>query len=580
MSSDAKRWWKEGVCYQVWPASFNDSNDDGHGDLQGLISKLDYLKDLGVDFIWLSPCYASPKHDQGYDISNYEEIDPDFGTLQDMDHLIKGVHDRGMKLLLDLVVNHTSTEHKWFQESMKSRNNEYSDYYIWRDPKVVDGKKVEPNNWGSVFGGSAWKYVEARDQYYLHIFLETQADVNWEESKVRQAMYKTAIRFWLDRGIDGFRVDACNIYSKPQDFPDAEIKDPSNKYQALPPMIADGPRMHEFMTEQRREALNPYGDIVMIGELGFAGEEQLMKYLDPINRELDMVFDMSVVAPNGFMWSGDGKEKEDFSLRVVRKGFALPQRVISELDRWATVFIENHDQPRSVSKYGSSNPELYFASGRCLALLLSTLSGTLFLYQGQEIGMANLPLNWPLSDLRDNWWGNRFNEIIGKYGPDSEQLQNAREDFQNHGRDHSRTPMQWTNEEPAAGFSKVKPWIKPNPTYKEGITVEEEQKDPQSLYHFWKKALALRKSNLETFVYGKTKFLDTENDKILYMAKYSEKSEKPNTVVVLNFTDEVQSLEWPSEIDIKSLGEVLLGTFDSIEKEKLAPREGRVYKLL
>jgi oligo-1,6-glucosidase len=580
MAAADRKWWKEAVCYQVWPASFKDSNGDGLGDLPGILSKLDYLKSLGVDAVWISPMYDSPRNDMGYDVRDYENVDPDFGTLQDVDNLIKGLHDRGMRLLLDLVVNHTSDEHKWFQESKKSRDNPYSDYYIWRDPKIVDGNKVEPNNWASVFGGSAWKYVPERDQYYFHLFLVSQPDVNWEVAEVRQAVYKTSIKFWLERGVDGFRVDAVNVYCKDTTFPDAEVADPKDKFHGpLWKAIVDGPRMHEWLQEQRRDACDPYGDIVLIGEGGGANEEESVKYIDPKNRELDMTFDMGVVWPEESNQVAIEEWVSTFSLKAFRRGWEKPQRLMIEHGVWSTVFLENHDNPRSVTKFGSTNPALRWQSARLLALLLGTLSGTLFLYQGQEIGMSGMPKEWPLSEQRDSGWINYWKEMHAKYPDDATMKEKAINAFHTRGRDHARTPVQWSSEE-HAGFGSAKPWIRVNENFREGVNVADQEKDDSSVLNYWRQVVAFRKKYPDILIYGHTKFLARDNEKVLFFTKSLAEEIDPKALVVLNFTDEALPLQLPQEIPANKLGDVLLGTHSDRKTDTLESREGRVYQLL
>jgi oligo-1,6-glucosidase len=431
-------WWKNGIAYQIWPASYKDSNADGFGDIPGIISTLDYLKDLGIDIIWLSPHYDSPQHDMGYDISNYEEVWWKYGTMADMDKLLKEVHSRGMRLILDLVVNHTSSEHQWFKESRKSKDNDYSDWYMWRDPKYVNGERQPPNNWMSIFGGSAWEYVPERDQYYLHVFLKQQPDLNWENPVTRKAIYKTAIEFWLDKGVDGFRVDTVNLYSKNTKFPDASITSPGEKYQKPFEHILDGPRMHEWLKEQRRDVLDKYNEIVLVGELGPADDETIIKYVSSDSRELDMIFDFGMIRV--------GREEVDphltwkHELPEVKKALLKMQRLLQRPDTWTTVFAENHDQGRSLSRFATDDPKYRIKAGKLLAIMLATLSGTLFLYQGQEIGMTNIPKEWGPEDLRDVAALNYLDEMKRKHPGDDKIMRSAMAGIQRVGRDNARTP--------------------------------------------------------------------------------------------------------------------------------------------
>ena len=578
MPNPDPKWWKDAVCYQVWPASFKDSNGDGLGDIPGVISKLDYLKSLGIDCIWLSPMYDSPRHDQGYDIRDYKNVDPAFGSLNDMDDLIKGVHNRGMRIILDLVVNHTSNEHMWFRESAKSRDNPYSDFYIWRDPKVVDGKICPPTNWASIFfGGSAWKYVEARDQYYFHLFLDSQPDLNWENEEVRKAIYESAIKFWLDRGVDGFRVDAVNVYSKNLES-DAPITDPKDEFQ-FPDFkdVANGPKMHEWLEEQRREALGRYGgekDIVLVGELGFSTDEQFFAYIDPKKRMLDMVFDWGVLLAEDEMMTPWTERRTEFSLKAFRHGLSRPQKAISDFGCWSTVFLENHDQQRSVIKFGSRKAEYRWQSARLLTMLLCTLSGTLFIYQGQEIGMSGVPRDWPLSDLNDPWWLSYIKDMERKHPGDEVMKQKVLDAFHRDGRDHARTPVQWSSEEPYAGFSTSKPWLRVNENFRDGVNVKAQEGDLDSCLSFWKKCIAFRKEHKDLLTYGHTEWLDKDNEKVFLYLKHSPNDET-TMLVVLNFTDNGQEWQMPEEFSTRTSEVVMTtGKSNSQGSRELEPWEG------
>lgn len=337
-------WWKSVTVYQVYPASFKDTTGNGVGDIPGIISELPYLHSLGIDTIWLSPMYKSPQKDMGYDISDYENVHEAYGTLEDMQNLIDGCHSRGIKIILDLVINHTSSEHAWFQESQRDRHNAKADWYIWRDPKYINGQRHPPNNWASVFGGSAWEYVTERDQYYLHIFVKEQPDLNWENDNTRKAIYDSAIRFWLKRGIDGFRIDTCNIYSKVPGLPDAPVTDPTSEYQNASPMIVDGPRAHEFLKEMR-SVFDEFGDIMTVGELGLAdSRETLLKYVDASRHELREVFDFQMTVlgrdPRGPAFA------HDFQLSDIKKSWVRSQSLIDGTQAWTTTFAENHDSGR------------------------------------------------------------------------------------------------------------------------------------------------------------------------------------------------------------------------------------------
>lgn len=421
--------------------SYKDSNGDGVGDIPGIISTLDYLKDLGVDVVWLSPMYDSPQKDYGYDISDYKNIYAPFGTLADMEALIKECKARDMKLILDLVVNHTSDQHAWFKESKSSKTNDKADWYIWKDPKIVDGKKCPPNNWRAIFGGSAWEYVPERDQYYLHLFVTEQPDLNWENPVTRKAIYTDAIEFWLDRGINGFRVDTVNLYSKHLDYPDAPVILPHEEFQPAFEYFVDGPRMHEYLQEQRREALNKYGDILMVGEAAGLDYEASLKYVSAERDELSCVFDFDVVSLGG---RHDAAVKKHHTYKYVlpdfKEAFKKVQDLIQDTDAWGTVFLENHDQARSLSRFATDKDDYREKAAKMLAVLLSTLSGTLFLYQGQEIGMYNIPESWDIDEIRDIDSLNAYNEVKDLHDGEPMWLKKAMRGIQMVGRDNARTP--------------------------------------------------------------------------------------------------------------------------------------------
>ncbi|KAK5045832.1 hypothetical protein LTR84_008925 [Exophiala bonariae] len=576
------KWWKSAVGYQIWPASFKDSNGDGFGDIPGIISKLDYVKSLGVDFIWLSPTYDSPQHDWGYDISNYEDIWPKYGTLKDMDALIGGCHSRGMKLLLDLVLNHTSDEHAWFEESKQSRDNEKADWYIWRDPKFVGGVRRAPNNWKSNFGGSAWTYVPERDQYYFHLCLSEQPDLNWENPATREAIYESAIRFWLRRGIDGFRDDVVNHYSKDQSFPDAPVTAPNDEFQLmLPESFLNGPHMHEWLQEQRRKALAPFGDdIVVIGELPLTPTDEVLRYTSSHNRELDMVFD--------FEWMQSGidhsKGMDEWSapkLSEVKAGFAKAQGFLNDkaLDAWTTSFMENHDCPRTVSKYGDdTTPKSWAASAKMLSMLLCTLSGTLFVYQGQEIGMTSLPADFAVEDMRDKPIITRLRADLAKRPNDPEYRSCLMRGFSYVGRDHNRTPVQWDATSPGAGFtSAAEPWMKVNESYR-SINVQSQLGVSGSVLEFWKRMIQLRKHVdwKDLLIFGHFQLLDPASEETFTFVKSFEKR---SVLVALNFSGDVQRVFVPDGLDL-SASEVLVSNYEDApvgDLQTLRAWEGRVY---
>jgi oligo-1,6-glucosidase len=540
LPSPSPRWWKDGVVYQIWPASYKDSNGDGFGDIPGIIPTIPYLKYLGVDIIWLSPMYDSPQHDMGYDISNYEDVWSKFGTMADMDKMIEEVHAHGMKLILDLVVNHTSDEHKWFVESAKGKDNEYSDWYIWRDPKYDDdGKRQPPTNWMSIFGGSAWEYVAARDQYYLHLFAIQQPDLNWEIEFVRRAIYKTAVEFWLDKGIDGFRVDTVNLYSKNIAYPDAPISRPMSKYQPANEHFMNGPRMHEWLKEQRNEVLTKYGDVMLVGELGLASEAEIIAYVHSDNRMLDMIFDFGVVELGG-RHTLEAHETYKHKLPELKKAVMKVQNVLRAKDVWVTVFAENHDQGRSLSRFATDSPTFREKAAKLLAMMLSTLSGTLFLYQGQEIGMVNCPSSWGAEELRDISAIQYLKEMEELHPDDTKMQAAALAGLQRVGRDNARTPMQWSAKE-NAGFTTGKPWIRVHDNYKE-VNVAAQLDDADSVLRFWKRMTGLRKEYRDLLIYGQTEVDDMENlETFTYTKTYGEQI----AVVVLNFGEGEQDVVVP-----------------------------------
>lgn len=588
------KWWKEGTAYQVWPASYKDSNGDGVGDIPGIISTLDYLRDLGVDYIWLSPMYDSPQADMGYDISDYENIYYKYGTLEDMETLIRELHIRGMRIMIDLVVNHTSSSHQWFKESSKSRDNPYSDWYCWRDPKIIDGKRYPPNNWRSYFSGSAWTYVEARDQYYLHLFDVTMPDLNWHNAATRQGIYKSAIEFWLSKGVDGFRVDVVNLYCKDPSFPDTKVLDPDSEYQDPDSRyFRNGPKMHEWLKEQRIQALNKYSlDIPMVGELHRTEPDEVLRYISAGEREIDTIFDFDLLNIGA---KSEGKTRvtrfhhflEGYMLSEMKTAIMKTQSWLSEScpvpDAWPTFFLENHDLPRSLSRFGSSNPKFRDASAKVLALMSATLSGSLFIYQGQEIGMSNMPSSWGREDLRDVVSLNYLDEMEGLYPGDESWKKTAMAGVHKMSRDNTRTPVQWTGRGKHAGFmkegSQSEPWAPVNDNFKQGTNVEDQLKDDNSILRFWKWALTLRKEYKECLIYGVTDMIDLTNENVMTYTKTSPNGDV--ILVSLNFTEQEQKVVIPDGINCNPNDMILLtSTFKDNQatfRPNLAPWEGRAY---
>jgi oligo-1,6-glucosidase len=575
-------WWKDVVVYQVYPASFKDSNGDGIGDIPGLIEKLDYLKDLGIDVVWLSPMYKSPQVDMGYDISDFEDIHEPFGNLDDMIQLIKGLHERGLRLILDLVINHTSDQHGWFKESRLSRDNPKRDWYIWRPPTYDNaGQRHPPNNWRASFGGSVWEWDEHTQEYYLHYFCPEQPDLNWDNPDARKAIYDSAIRFWLDKGVDGFRVDTVNKYSKPAEFKDAEITDPDSPWQYAYPLFCNGPRMHEFLKEMNSTAMAPYGEIMMVGELPCTPDpKEILRYVSAKEKELNMVFHFDMI----YLGMGTVRKyiPEPFGLLDFKNAIAKWQRFVQGTDMWTTIFAENHDSARSVSRFASDAAEHRAASSKLIALMLATLTGTLFIYQGQEIGMSNIPRYWPVEEYKDIETQNFYDRMKAPTGGAAEEMEKAMDGIAYLARDHARTPMQW-DDSANAGFSTGQPWMRVHDNHRD-VNVKRQQGEEDSPLNFWKRLLPFRKENKGLFTHGVFEERHHQNKAVFSYTKTpaTAKGDSENLVwkrafVVLNFSAEDQSIEWPA--DSKGGGaELALSTTASAgSSNALAPYEGRLY---
>ena len=521
-----KKWWKESVVYQIYPKSFNDSNGDGVGDIRGIIQKLDYLKELGVNVLWISPMLESPQDDNGYDISDYRRIYKEYGTMEDYEELLSEAHKRDIRILMDLVVNHTSDEHNWFIESRKSKDNPYRDYYIWKDP--VNGK--EPNNWGGVFGGSAWEYDAQTQMYYLHLFSKKQPDLNWENEKVRQEVYDM-MTFWCEKGIDGFRMDVISMISKDQAFPDGEMN--NSLYGDFGPYCVHGPRVHEFLQEMNREVLSRY-DIMTVGETSGVTIEEAQKYAGEAGKELNMVFQFEHV-DNG---SGDyGKwttEKYDFK---EFKRIMIKWQEELQGKAWNSLFLGNHDQPRSVSRFGNDNPAYRETSAKMLATCLHMMQGTPYVYQGEELGMTNVYFD-KLEDYRDIESINFFTELTEAGLMTPEYMMKC---LMLRSRDNARTPMQWDDSE-QAGFTDGESWIKVNPNYKE-INAAQQLEDPNSIFYYYQKLIRLRKEK-DIIVYGGFEPLYRDDEQIF---AYIRRQEQEKLLTVCNFSDKNAEMEIPEE---------------------------------
>jgi oligo-1,6-glucosidase len=552
-------WWKEAVVYQIYPRSFMDSNGDGIGDLNGITSRLDYLKELGISVIWLSPVYQSPNDDNGYDISDYRQIMKEFGTMDDFDRMLSEAHKRGIKIVMDLVVNHTSDEHKWFVESRKSKDNPYRDYYIWRAGK---GQNQPPNNWGSCFSGSAWQYDEATDMYYLHLFSKKQADLNWDNEKVRDEVF-SMMDWWCQKGIDGFRMDVICMISKTKDMPDGPAQ-PGSSYGDFSPYSIHGPNVHKYLKEMNEKVLSRY-DLMTVGETPNVTVEDAKRYAGEDEHELNMVFQFEHVS------IGNDTEGKWNTNKV-----PLPElkRIMSKWETglegsaWNSLYFGNHDQPRSVSRFGNDSAEYREISAKMLATCLHMMKGTPYVYQGEELGMTNFPFT-DISQFRDIENLNAYHELV--------ELEKSRDEkelikcFQYKSRDNARTPMQW-DDSTNAGFTTGEPWIAVNPNYKE-INAKEEVPNPDSVFNYYKKLIALRKK-YEIIVYGIYELL-LPDDANLYV--YTRTLDKEKLLVLCNFSDKEQQVSLPEEFAQKE-SEVLISNYDRKcgKVESLSPYEALV----
>ncbi|MFC0473882.1 alpha-glucosidase [Robertmurraya beringensis] len=551
-----KIWWKEAVAYQIYPRSFQDSNGDGIGDLQGIIQRLDYIKDLGIDVIWICPMYKSPNDDNGYDISDYEDIMEDFGTMTDFDALLAAVHDRGMKLIIDLVPNHTSDEHQWFIESRQSKDNPKRDWYIWRDGK----DEAEPNNWESIFGGSAWQYDEQTKQYYMHVFSTKQPDLNWENPEVREAVY-SMMNYWLDKGIDGFRIDAISHIKKRPGFPD--MPNPENKkYVSSFDMHMNQEGIHEFLAEMQEKTYGKY-DVMTVGEANGVSVDEAHLWVGEEEGKMNMVFQFEHLD----LWDTDpAKGLDILGLKQVltrwQKGL--------EKDGWNALFIENHDKPRIVSTWGNDK-EYWYESATSMAAMYFLMQGTPFIYQGQEIGMTNV--QFPRIEDYDDVAVKNMYRLKREEGVSHEDIM---EIIWATSRDNSRTPMQWSDDH-EAGFTTGSPWMKVNPNYKD-INVKKQLEDEHSILSFYKRMIQLKKNN-DVFTYGKYELL-LEEDPQIYV--YTRESENDKVVVLSNLTGEAATLTIDGlelKYDQLLLANYEMDSHDNINGFTIKPFETRVYRL-
>lgn len=551
MTEEKKAWWKEAVIYQIYPRSFADSNGDGIGDLNGITAHLDYLETLGIDVIWLSPVYKSPNDDNGYDISDYRDIMEDFGTMEDFDRLLAEAHRHHIRIVMDLVVNHTSDEHAWFIESRSSRDNPHRDYYIWKEPK--DGK--EPNNWGAWFGGSAWELDKHTGMYYLHCFSRKQPDLNWENPKVRDEVFDM-MNWWCEKGIDGFRMDVISMISKDPSFPDGPVED--GLYGSLAPYVCNGPHVHEYLQEMNRRVLSHY-DLLTVGEAAGVTIEEAQKYANNDGTELGMVFQFEhvelVKGPIG-KWSDQKPKLRDFRRVMNKWQYELEGKA------WNSLFLDNHDQPRVVSRFANDSEQYRVVSAKMIATCLHMLKGTPYVYQGEELGMTNAYFD-KLEDYRDIESINAFHQYVDSGLVTAEDMMRYLKEIS---RDNARTPMQWDDSR-NAGFTTGTPWINVNPNYPK-INAQAAVADPDSVFHYYQELIRLRHT-LPVIVYGKFEGL-LEDSETIYA--YRRLLNGQVLTVACNFTDQEQACDLCEDPAAREL----ISNYKTHKTGTLQPYEARV----
>jgi trehalose-6-phosphate hydrolase len=555
-------WWKRSVVYQIYPKSFYDTSGNGVGDIKGITAKLDYLKELGIDVVWITPIYKSPQNDNGYDISDYFDIHEEYGTMEDFDELLEEAHSRGIKIIMDIVINHTSTENQWFIESRKSKDNEYRDFYIWKDGKE-DGS--EPTNWQSKFGGNAWQYDEETGQYYLHLFDVTQADLNWENDKVREKLYDM-MHFWLKKGVDGFRLDVINLISKDQDFPDDDGSVAPGDGRKF---YTDGPKVHDYMQEMNKEVFSQY-DIMTVGEMSSTTIDHCIKYSKPERNELSMTFNfhhLKVDYPNGEKWS-----VADFDFLKLKEILSTWQREMHKGGGWNALFWCNHDQPRIVSRYGDDG-EYRNESAKMLATTIHMMQGTPYIYQGEEFGMTN-PKFTSIDEYRDVESLNTFN-ILKEQGKTEDEIL---EILRHKSRDNSRTPVQWNSDE-NAGFTSGTPWIPVAKNYQE-INAEQALEDENSVFYHYQKLNRLRKE-YDIIVDGDYQLILEDHPDIF---AYVRNGDGEKLLVVNNFYARETEFTLPDEVDVAGWSsEVLISNYEDARNVysqiSLRPYESVVFRL-
>ena len=590
-SYEGRQWWKEAVVYQVYPRSFNDANGDGIGDLKGITEKLPYLAKLGINVIWLSPVFDSPNVDNGYDISDYFAIMSDFGTMEDFDEMLETAHKHGIKILMDLVANHTSDEHPWFKESRSSKDNPYRDYYIWKDPKGFDedGNPIPPNNWASEFGGPAWEWDEATGQFYLHIFFKEQPDLNWENEKVREDLY-SMVRWWLDKGVDGFRLDAINIISKPEGFPDDPSTDFEKHTSSIPFVISNGTMVHPWMKELTRETFSRY-DVMTVGETSATSPEDAKLWAGYHTGELNMIFHFDHMGvdndPNGKL--GGKWSYAPYKLTEL-KSILNDWQTTLEGNAWGSLYWNNHDQPRVVSRFGNDSDEFRTLSAKQLATTLHFMQGTPYIYQGEEIGMTNVKFD-SIEDYRDGD-SIRFYEDMHV---DHKRLshEEAMQAIYVKGRDNARTPVQW-DASANGGFSPegVTPWIAVNPNYPT-INAEAVLADEDSIFYHYQQLVALRRGKLkDLMVYASFAPVDSvqvphnEDEAVYAYTRTGGADGSPaneSLLVISNFTAEEQERDFALLNEAREAGarvELVSSNYKDDAGSTLRPYEAKVYHIV
>ncbi len=590
-SYEGRQWWKEAVVYQVYPRSFNDANGDGIGDLKGITEKLPYLAKLGINVIWLSPVFDSPNVDNGYDISDYFAIMSDFGTMEDFDEMLETAHKHGIKILMDLVANHTSDQHPWFKASRSSKDNPYRDYYIWKDPKGFDedGNPIPPNNWASEFGGPAWEWDEATGQFYLHIFFKEQPDLNWENEKVREDLY-SMVRWWLDKGVDGFRLDAINIISKPEGFPDDPSTDFEKHTSSIPFVISNGTMVHPWMKELTRETFSRY-DVMTVGETSATSPEDAKLWAGYHTGELNMIFHFDHMGvdndPNGKL--GGKWSYAPYKLTEL-KSILNDWQTTLEGNAWGSLYWNNHDQPRVVSRFGNDSDEFRTLSAKQLATTLHFMQGTPYIYQGEEIGMTNVKFD-SIEDYRDGD-SIRFYEDMHV---DHKRLshEEAMQAIYIKGRDNARTPVQW-DASANGGFSPegVTPWIAVNPNYP-AINAEAVLADEDSIFYHYQQLVALRRGKLkDLMVYAAFAPVDSvqvphnEDEAVYAYTRTGGADGSPaneSLLVVSNFTDQEQERDFAVLSEAREAGarvELVSSNYKDDAGSTLRPYEAKVYHIV